>query len=434
MQKTFSEFLVEHRDENSTLKNTASFYKELGSYLAPIFSVTRAELDDFLTAYINMIKKTDDPFDKAAARELINTDRIIKECCTAITEGWHTHNLKIPNAKVSGIAGLIADSTLIKNPDTYPAYLTAHNQDIDKTFAVVGNAAITSQAKLMTLEFVLEGEKVCVAEQLIINDSPVQKNFNQIGLNPEQLKKLQTAIDKRIKQPSRPDIDASSKQVLFPIGNGEYHCISLAQNTGFARQYQNQLKELEALEHQFINRRSLKVGGTNAINGGVYNVEIGGAHRHLMAVPPKRLANKKSLNNLLNRFAFQGSIFINRSLDFSALLAVREAPNNQTTRLRRAAIIQALTHQFLNPATSLQNYFQEAPDELEQPRFNKVSRIEKSWLAGKPLEEQDLQQLYAEADKQLRKTPDQGKQVIILLVPELAHFQALLTQQLQELN
>ena len=348
---------------------------------------------------------------------------------TALEEGWHTHNLKIPNAKVSGIAGLIADPTLIKNANSYPAYLTAHNQNIDKQFAVVGNAAITSQAKLMSLEFILDDIKVCVAEQLLIDNSPIQTAFNQIGLNPEQLKKLQTTINKRIQLPTRPDIDTSSKQVLFPIGNSEYHCISLAQNTGFARQYQNQLKAIEALENQFINRRSLKVGGTNAINAGVYNVEIGGAHRHLMALPPQRLPNKKSLDNLINRFAFQSTVFLNLSLDFSALLAVRDAPNNQTTRTRRKAIIQALTHQFLNPATTLQSYFQEHPDELEQqPRFNKVNLIEKNWLVGTALNEQEQQQLYDEAEKQLRKAP------ITLLKPELEHFQTLLNQQLQELN
>lgn len=428
MPQPFNLFLTVHRNEDASLKSPANFYKELGSYLSPIFSVTAAELDDFLTAHINMIKKTDNPFDKTAARELINNDRIIKECITAIEKGWHTHNLKVPNAKVAGIAGLIADSTLIKNAGNYPAYLTAHNQVIDKKFAVVGDAAITSQAKLMSLEFYLDEVKVCVAEQLTVNDSSVQTAFTRIGLDPEQLKKLQTAVNKRVQQSARTDIDAGSKQILFPIGNGQYHSISPAQNTGLGRHYQNQLKSIEALEHQFIRRRSLKVGGTNAINAGVYNVEIGGAHRHLLAIPPPRLPNKKSLNSLINRFAFQATVFLDPTLDFSALLAVREAPSNQTTRMRRAAIIQALTHQFLNPATTLLHYFQDNPDELEQPRFNKVNPIEKSWLLGKPLNEQEQQQLYAKAENQLRKAP------ITLLDPELEQFKTLLAQQLQELN
>lgn len=427
MPQPFNLFLTAHRNEDATLKSPANFYKELGSYLSPIFSVTTAELDDFLTTHINMIKKTDNPFDKTAAQELINNDRIIKECVTAIEKGWHTHNLKVPNAKVAGIAGLIADSTVIKNAGNYPAYLAAHNQVIDKKFAVVGDAAITSQAKLMTLEFYLDEVKICVAEQLTVNDSPVQTTFARIGLDPEQLKKLQTAVNKRVQQPARTDIDAGSKQILFPIGNGQYHSISPAQNTGLARHYQNQLKSIEAIEHQFIRRRSLKVGGTNAINAGVYNVEIGGAHRHLLAMPP-RLPNKKSLNSLINRFAFQSTVFLDPALDFSALLAVREAPSNQTTRLRRAAIIQALTHQFLNPATTLHNYFQDNPDELEQSRFNKVNPIEKSWLLGKPLNEQEQQQLYAKAENQLRKAP------LTLLDPELEQFKTLLAQQLQELN
>ncbi|MGR9012862.1 MAG: type I-F CRISPR-associated protein Csy1 [Gammaproteobacteria bacterium] len=432
MPQSFSQFLTEHRNEDDSLKSTANFYKELGSYLSPIFSVSFAELDDFLTAHINMIKKTGDPFDKTVARELINNDKIIKECITAIDKGWHTHNLKVPNAKVSGIAGLIADATLIKNADNYPAYLIAHNQVIDKKFAVVGDAAITSQAKLMTLEFYLDDLSVCIAEQLTTNDSPVQQTFKRIGLEPEQLKKLQTAVNRRIQQLTRADIDANSKQVLFPVGNGQYHSISPAQNTGFARQYQNRLKTVEAVEHQFIKRRSLKVGGTNAINGGVYNVEIGGAHRHLLAMPPPRLPNKNSLNNLLNRFAFQGSLFLSAALDFSALLAVREAPSNQTARLRRAAVIQALTHQFLNPATVLQSYFQENPEELELPRFSKANRAEKNWLLGKSLNEPEQQQLYNEAEKRLRKIPLPPNTV--LLVPELEHFKILLTQQLQELN
>ncbi|MDD1617682.1 MAG: type I-F CRISPR-associated protein Csy1, partial [Methylococcaceae bacterium] len=341
------------------------------------------------------------------------------------TQPFDTHNLKIPNAQVAGVAGLLANTKGHNTCSTH--YVTAENQIIEKKYAVVGNAAYTSQAKLMTLEFILNDKRVCVAEQLIIDDSLVQQAFIRIGIQPEPLKKLQTAIENRLQQPTRPDIDTNTKQLLFPIGNGDYHSISPAQNSGLAREFINQLKTINADEHQFINYRSLKVGGTNAINAGVLNVEIGGAHRHLLALTPN-VASQKSIDNLLNRMVNNKTIFITRSLNFKTLKEIQDSTeNNERIRHDRKAAINVLTQQFLEPTLTLQDYFQDQPEALQSPRFDDITELEKNWLLGHSLSDTDHQQLCDRAEQSLtnlNKNP--------LLIPELAHFRDFLAQELNQ--
>ena len=421
MPYPFKYFLTEQQNAKPE-----AFYKALGSYLEPIFLVMTKELDDFLIAYLNMIKKTADPFDKIAAAEIINNDQIIKKCVTTIEVGWHTHNLKIPNAQVSG-AGLLDCKVRNAYPTDGLRYFSGHHQSLEKKYAVVGDAANTPIAKLITLEFILNEEKVCVAEQLIQADSLIQQAFIRIGIQPEPLKKLQAAIQKRLQQPTRPDIDTNTKQLLFPIGNGDYHSISPAQNSGLAREFINQLKTINADEHQFINYRSLKVGGTNAINAGVLNVEIGGAHRHLLALTPN-VASQKSIDNLLNRMVNNKTIFITRSLNFKTLKEIQDSTeNNERIRHDRKAAINVLTQQFLEPTLTLQDYFQDQPEALQSPRFDDITELEKNWLLGHSLSDTEHQQLCDRAEQSLtnlNKNP--------LLIPELAHFRDFLAQELNQ--
>ena len=105
-------------------KDLEDLYKLLKRYMSEIVEVNESELEDYLVALINSApankskpndppadkSKPNDPFDKKAAEKTLSSEDFEKGLECAARSGFHTHNLKVPNANVSISGGVVAES------------------------------------------------------------------------------------------------------------------------------------------------------------------------------------------------------------------------------------------------------------------------------------------------------------------------------------
>lgn len=358
-------------------------------YRAPLIQVKTTDLRHFLSLILLAWNKSKDwEITNTILKSILENPKLHEDLIFVGQQGFHTHNLKIPNANVSQI-GVMA------TPLSAPKFVMASSNTIlGKHFGVAGNAAKALPLKLFTVEFLLEDMKVCLLSEIADSNSTIGKAFQVMGMPPTLQEKLHSILKKRSEQIEVEAIDRFSKQIFFPIRDGQetrYTLITPTPHTGSIREFHERIqqfyereKDNEAKNKGFLPAHSLAVGGANPINAGNLNAELGGRHRHLLCNFPKK-SPIDELDKWLYWVRTKKTLFIElpihlRSKFIKALYA-RLAENYNARKERSEAIVE-IAHAMLQPLRVLKEALLENPELGQQLRQIELSLEEQLALQG----------------------------------------------------
>ena len=263
----------------------------LTRYDAPLLRVASGELGLYLTALINALflkaNKSEALFDEATAKQVLQDEKRQQSLLGVAESALGTHNLKYPNANVNQGA-VFEQLPRAASPVAQP-WVSSHSVALTRTLGGAGNAAWAAEIRFLGAEFLLEGERVRMAEVLAQRTGAVWKALHCLGLRQSDADKLGAVLAQRLGQPESGGVDRLSKQVFFPLRDADDVVITPVQHFGLAREFHSRFFQRVSKDNSQQERfqtRALKVGGANPINAGPYNAEIGGLYRHLLAEVP----------------------------------------------------------------------------------------------------------------------------------------------------
>lgn len=384
----------------------------LTRYDAPLLRVASGELGLYLTALINALflkaNKSEALFDEATAKQVLQDEKRQQSLLGVAESALGTHNLKYPNANVNQGA-VFEQLPRAASPVAQP-WVSSHSVALTRTLGGAGNAAWAAEIRFLGAEFLLEGERVRMAEVLAQRTGAVWKALHRLGLRQSDADKLGAVLAQRLGQPESGGVDRLSKQVFFPLRDADDVVITPVQHFGLAREFHSRFFQRVSKDNPQQERfqtRALKVGGANPINAGPYNAEIGGLYRHLLAEVPNpqqmrfatdaekerefeaysarllaRLQQRQTIFPLPNQLVFDDTFLSGEAiLKYGWSGGIKRHKSNQHNRNRHQATVDYIAQQLLQDARHLAEWLARQPSSvLLQPEFAAVSALEKAWL------------------------------------------------------
>jgi len=306
---------------------------------------------------------TKDLCDEEQARALLRDEIHLRRCLHTL--GWlHTHNLKYPDARVSGQRLLVAP------PELRQGVITSAG--LPRTYGWANNSADINFARLFCSRFLYQGQLCSLALQMQTNPTCWLQAFGVLGLKQQQLVDLQQAVMTGIPAYDIPDaISQYSKQVRFPVGD-DYLAITPVVSDALMSQVQTECQG-GRLRHTLIRHpHSAAVGSLAAASGGYVQV---------MNYPPP-IRNRSSMSFVQSRayrMAEGGSLFdhgiVKDPLFVQTLQNLIEMPgmtNKAKAQLRRSALkaLRKGLGRWLGPVIELRDAMSEMPGLNEEVATN----------------------------------------------------------------
>ena len=400
---------MQFNDVKIDLKNLPDV---LTRYDAPLLQIASSELRLYLTALINALflkaSKFETLFDESTAKQALQDEKRLQSLLGVAESALGTHNLKYPNANVN--QGAVFEQLPRDTASTMQPWVSSYSLALTRTIGGAGNAAWAAEIRFLGTEFLLDGERVRMADVLAQKAGAVYVALQGLGLRQADADKLAAVLAQRLRQADRGSLDRLSKQVFFPLRGGDDVVITPVQHFGLAREFHARFFQRVSKDNPQQERfqtRALKVGGANPINAGPYNAEIGGLYRHLLAEVPMldaysfatdrekaqafddyaqrllaRLQQRHTIFPLPNQLVFDDSF-----LNADAILkqgwsdGQRRRKSNVYNRNTHQVAVDYIAEQLLQDATHLAEWLaMQADSVLLQAEFAEVSELEKSWL------------------------------------------------------
>ena len=351
-------------------------------------SLDDTELPIFLIAHINAslnkCKKNDEALHSQSTAQAFLSDEKKLTTLRNTLAMVGTHNLKCPNANVQICT--VMESELEHAPTKGP-YIHSASIHCDRLTSGSGNAAYAGSFRFLAQEFSLNGKVTSVFKALAHKDTAVTDVLQELGLSKEWLEALeQTAASCWSMPDASKAPDRLLKQVIWPMAEEPDIVITPVSSFSLTRELHQRLKSRREDEElpQWITTKMTKVGGTQPINVGPFNAELGGLYRHLYADIPSVPTRKEKKRIRLQKhsktlFALVGQ----RPLDVAELLnpGLPGMPA-RTKRQRHNRVAAAIIAQLMAPLSALlhQNMTMTADEKKEL--FGHLPDHEQAWLDG----------------------------------------------------
>ncbi|MDA3791756.1 MAG: hypothetical protein PF503_25080 [Desulfobacula sp.] len=256
---------------------TEFLYKKICAFRQEdLITVSTKELKEYLVLCIKGSAKTVDPI------VLLSDPKKHEDFIKVAQKGFHEFNTKIPNANNDGLPLF----RTLTEPACQP-FVSSRTVFTRKKYGSVDNARISFAQKILSHQFILDEEFKCIGVELTY-DSLVRQELIKMGLPEKVALKIGDIILSNMSTPNKNPVHRFSKQIFFPCGDGEYIVISPVQHTGFSNEFHQRMFQITSVSDKFIKFRNTQVAGANPINAGLLNSELGGRHRHLLSLPPKK--------------------------------------------------------------------------------------------------------------------------------------------------
>ncbi|SEA98018.1 CRISPR-associated protein (Cas_Csy1) [Thiothrix caldifontis] len=397
-------------DAKIDLKNLPDL---LTRYDSPLLQVANGELRQYLTALLNaLFWKATKPkalFDESTAKQALQDEKRLQSLLGVAESALGTHNLKYPNANVN--QGAVFEQNVARETgQNIQPWMSSHSVALTRTVGGAGNAAWAAEIRLLGTEFLLDGQRVRMADVLAQREGAVWDALLSLGLCEGDAEKLGGVLRQRLQQSDKGYLDRLSKQVFFPLRDDEDVVITPVQHFGLAREFHTrffQRVKKENPQQERFQTRALKVGGANPINAGPYNAEIAGLYRHLLAeVPPAnrrpfaadtekaqafeehaqvllaRLRQRQTVFPLPNQLVFDDTFLSGEAIAQHGWSGgERRGKSNAYNRNTYQVAVDYMAEQLLHDATHLAEWLAAQENSvLLQPEFAQVSVLEKAWL------------------------------------------------------
>ena len=384
-----------HQSEAETKsENDASEYllKTICAFRqADLMEISSKEIREYLDLVIRGCAKTDDPVS-------ILTDAQKHTGFLAVAQnGLHEFNTKIPNANNSSLPLF----RTLRPEGASSSYVSSLTTQTMKRFGSVEGAAVSFAQKILSHQFLLDDEFTCIGVEMT-SDCLIRRTLIDMGLPEDIALKIGDAIGQNMASPNKEAVPRFAKQTFFPCGQGQYVVITPVHHTGFSEEYHRRLNQIVASPNQRISFRPTHVAGANPINGGLLNSELGGRHRHLLSLPPKKRKPQGTLKNILYYIEKEGTLFSGygiEDLNMDHFKNIEKAPksNRRIRATRQRAIWEVVRRVTFNTTFLAHNIFDVDPKALDH--LPKVERrlIDSKYRAGGKLKAEEIDELVAKA-------------------------------------
>lgn len=385
----------------------------LTRYDAPLLQVASTELRAYLTALLNALfwkaTKPETLFDEATTKQALQDEKRLQSLLGVAESALGTHNLKYPNANVN--QGAVFEQLEGANTNqTLQPWISSRSALLTRTVGGAGNAAWAAEIRFLGAEFLLDRQRVRMADVLAQREGAVWEALLALGLRETDANQLGSVLRQRLQQPDKGYLDRLSKQVFFPLRDGEDVVITPVQHFGLAREFHARFFQRVSKDNpqqERFHTRALKVGGANPINAGPYNAEIGGLYRHLLAEMPApqrlrfdtdaekasefeayakrllvRLQQRHTVFPLPNQLVFDDTFLSGEAiLKHGWSGGTRRRKSNVYNRDTYQVQVNYIAEQLLLDATHLAEWLAAQRESvLLQAEFAPVSALEKAWL------------------------------------------------------
>jgi len=384
----------------------------LTRYDSPLLQVASGELRQYLTALLNALfwkaTKPEALFDESTAKQALQDEKRLQSLLGVAESALGTHNLKYPNANVN--QGAVFEQNVVRDTgQNIQPWVSSRSVALTRTVGGAGNAAWAAEIRLLGMEFLLDGQRVRMADVLAQRESAVWDALLALGLREGDAEKLGGVLRQRLQQSDKGYLDRLSKQVFFPLRDDEDVVITPVQHFGLAREFHTrffQRVKKDNPQQERFQTRALKVGGANPINAGPYNAEIAGLYRHLMALPPAQNAPsdpERLLGVILARCRASGTVFTAQgAFDVQLLTQPVVQRSSRRNRRQREGAAEGIAWKLLADARFLMQWGKrQGVHPLAQALPVSVSPLETFWLDPNRTTRLDKSQLQALADRAL---------------------------------
>lgn len=247
--------------------------------------VLQACLDSFP---VTMNEKASDELHDRSSLADISTliEREVGNFKTVAKDHIGTHTGKIPNPSVSGPGGLLYDKQIFENAADL-AYVSSASIKAGQRLGAAGNAAQNRAQRFLSATFLIDGQAVSVYED-VGQKGVIYSQLISLGFPQSDLDEISSTIAARFASDNTEAPGQYSKGLIWPTPNGD---VVITPVHPYAMALQMHLRfKARVEEGASIPNTWIKIGGTKPQNAGLVNNDLGGSHRLLKSIPPKRMS------------------------------------------------------------------------------------------------------------------------------------------------
>ncbi|MCP3945019.1 MAG: hypothetical protein GY710_26575 [Desulfobacteraceae bacterium] len=362
---------IADQETDSEKQWTEFIYKKICAFRQEsVIEITKKELKKYLGLCIKGSANTE---------ALLSDPLKHKGFLTVAKKGLHEFNTKIPNANNGGKPLF----RTIKNKDVQP-FVSSRTVMMTKKYGSVENSSISFAQKILSHQFILEEKFICIGVEFK-TDSLVRQTLIEMGLPEKIAKEIGQAIQNNMENPNKDAVHRFSKQIFFPCDNDKYVVITPVQHSGLSDEFHRRIGKVVSNSNQFVAFRNTVVAGANPINSGLLNSELGGRHKHLLALPPGKKAPLNILKRILLYLPANKTLFPSvwvEQMDFEVFKKIEKSQsNNRKIRAKKNREIRKIVNFILFDARYLaRNLFSIKRPEMV---FDFISDVEHKLIDAK---------------------------------------------------
>lgn len=231
-----------------------------------------------------------------------------------------THTGKIPNPSVSGPGGLLYSAEIFKEASKL-SHVSSATINAGQRLGAAGNAAQNRAQRFLSATFSIDGVPVSVFED-VGKKGQIFDALVSLGFPKSDIDEVADIINHRYSSVIDEKPGLNSKGLLWPTPHGDV-VITPVHPYAMTIELSSRLKNRFAAG-RIVHNTWIKIGGTKPQNAGLVNNDLGGVHRLLKSIPPKRTSR-------IGRLAFKAGV--DKSLPFAVI-----GKNHPTMDLLRAVL------------------------------------------------------------------------------------------------
>jgi len=245
--------------------------------------VLQACLDSFPVAMNE--KASDELHDRSSFSDISGLiEKEVANFKTVAKDHIGTHTGKIPNPSVSGPGGLLYDKDIFAKASEL-SFVSSASINAGQRIGAAGNAAQNRAQRFLCVTFLLDGQPVSVFED-VSSKGAIYSTLIELGFPQKDLEEISEIIRLRFSSSNSETPGFYSKGLIWPTDEGDV-VITPVHPYAMALEMHSRFKGRVAEGHS-IKNTWIKIGGTKPQNAGLVNNDLGGTHRLLESVPPKR--------------------------------------------------------------------------------------------------------------------------------------------------
>lgn len=238
-------------------------------------------------------KASDELYDRSSLTDIAGL--IAKEIGnfkTVAKDHIGTHTGKIPNPSVSGPGGLLYDKQVFEKASEL-AYVSSASIKAGQRLGAAGNAAQNRAQRFLSVTFSIDGQPLSVYEDIGAK-GVIYTQLSLLGFPKDDLDEISATIAARFSSDNIESPGQYSKGLIWPTENGDV-VITPVHPYAMALQMHGRFKA-RVEEGVSIQNTWIKIGGTKPQNAGLVNNDLGGSHRLLKSIPPKRVSRLEGVS------------------------------------------------------------------------------------------------------------------------------------------